>query len=209
MASSTFGSGMGDTNQAQVIGGQENTSGPGPEIMAAETLEGDDVVNTKGEDLGNIKDIMIDVPSGRVAYAVLSSGGFLGVGDKLFAIPWSALTLDADRKCFILDVDKETLKNAPGFDKDHWPSMADPTWAKEVHDYYGQRGYWTAGTEYGRSSTMGGSTTGTSGLGSTGGSTEGSSTGAGRGAGSGASLGTTGSAGLGDRDRTSIGPEDI
>jgi hypothetical protein len=85
---------------------------------------------------------MLDVPSGRVAYAVLSSGGFLGIGDKLFAIPWSALTLDADNKCFILNIDKERLKNAPGFDKDHWPSMADQRWATEVHSYYQRRPYW-------------------------------------------------------------------
>jgi len=129
-----------------IIGSRRDDSdGPGPEIMAASTLEGDDVVNGKGEDLGDIKEIMIDVPSGRVAYAVLSSGGLLGMGDKLFAIPWSALTLDAERKCFILDVDAERLKAAPGFDKDHWPSMADSSWASEVHAYYGQRNYWEAG----------------------------------------------------------------
>lgn len=110
--------------------------------MAASTLEDDDVVNLAGEDLGKIKEIMIDVPRGRVAYAVLSSGGFLGIGDRLFAIPWGALKLDVERKCFILDVDAERLKNAPGFDKDHWPSMADPVWASEVHSYYRQRNYW-------------------------------------------------------------------
>jgi len=110
--------------------------------MAADTLEGDDVVNAQGEHLGVIKSIMIDVPSGRVAYAVLSSGGFLGIGDKLFAIPWNALTLDADNKCFVLNIDKERLKNAPGFDKDHWPSMADQRWATEVHSYYQTRPYW-------------------------------------------------------------------
>lgn len=116
--------------------------GPGPEIMAASTLEGDEVINGRAESLGKIKEIMIDVPSGRVAYAVLSSGGLLGIGDKLFAIPWAALTLDVDRKCFMLDVDAERLKAAPGFDKDHWPTMADFRWASEVHAYYGQRNYW-------------------------------------------------------------------
>ncbi|MBS1189722.1 MAG: hypothetical protein H6R10_1514 [Rhodocyclaceae bacterium] len=150
----TFGS----EKQANIVGGDIQNEGPGPEIMAADTLEGDDVVNTRGEDLGNIKDIMIDVPSGRVAYAVLSSGGFLGLGDKLFAIPWSALTLDADRKCFILDVEKDHLKNAPGFDKDHWPSMADPTWANEVHSFYGQKGYWRGQTEQSNPSSTLGST---------------------------------------------------
>lgn len=130
------------SDTTKIVGSATGSSGPGPEIMAADTLEGDTVVNRQNEDLGKIKDIMIDVPSGRVAYAVLSSGGFLGIGDRLFAIPWSALTLDTDRKCFILDVDAERLKNAPGFDKDHWPTMADPTWATEVHAYYGQRAYW-------------------------------------------------------------------
>lgn len=119
--------------------------GPGPEIMAASTLEGDVVVNGRGEDLGKIKEVMLDVPSGQVAYAVLSFGGTLGIGDKLYAIPWSALTLDTDRKCFILDVDAERLKLAPAFDKDHWPSMADFAWATEVHAYFGQRNYWQLG----------------------------------------------------------------
>lgn len=131
---------------ARIVGAQydqDNEPGPGPEIMAADTLEGDSVVNRQGEDLGKIKEIMIDVPRGQVAYAVLSTGGFLGIGDKYHAIPWRALTLDADHKCFILDVDKERLQNAPGFDKDNWPTMADATWATEVHRYYGQRTYWT------------------------------------------------------------------
>lgn len=116
--------------------------GPGPEVMSASTLKGDDVISRGGQDLGNIKEIMIDVASGRVAYAVLSSGGLLGLGDKLFAIPWRALTLDASRKCFVLNADPARLKTAPGFDKDHWPSMADNSWANEVHEYYGQRRYW-------------------------------------------------------------------
>ena len=113
-----------------------------PKIMAADTLEGDDIVNTAGDKLGELEHIMIDVPSGRVAYAVLSFGGFLGLGDKLFAIPWLALRIDPPNHRFIFDVDKETLKNAPGFDKDHWPSMADEQWAKELHTYYKANPYW-------------------------------------------------------------------
>lgn len=126
----------------RVVGGEENRSGPGPEVMGADTLIGDAVVNEQDEKLGKIEEIMIDVPTGRVAYAVLSFGGMLGIGDKLFAIPWQALTLDADRKVFVLNVDKETLKSAPGFDKNHWPSMADQQWASEIHSYYGTRPYW-------------------------------------------------------------------
>ena len=118
------------------------TGGPGPQVMAADTLQGDDVYNGADEKLGEITDIMIDVPSGRVAYAVMSVGGVLGIGDKLFAVPWSALRLDTERKCFRLDVSKERVENAPGFDKDHWPSMADPAWADEVHGYYRAKPYW-------------------------------------------------------------------
>jgi sporulation protein YlmC with PRC-barrel domain len=133
------------SDSTRIVGGTQSywdNDGPGPRIMAADTLEGDKVVNSAGEDLGEIKDIMIDVPSGRVAYAVLSFGGLLGMGDKLFAIPWQALQLDPPNHCFVLNVDKERLKNAPGFDKDHWPSMADQSWATNIHSYYGSRPYW-------------------------------------------------------------------
>jgi len=75
---------------------------------------------------------MIDIPSGRVAYAVLSFGGVLGMGNKLFAVPWSSLKVDEDEKCFILDVNKKMLEGAPGFDKSHWPDMG-----SEVYRYYG------------------------------------------------------------------------
>jgi hypothetical protein len=126
---------------APILGGEGNLSGPGPQVMTADMLESNAVVNRQGEDLGEIQYIMIDVSSGRVAYAVLSFGGFLGMGDKLFAIPWNALMLDADNKWFILDAAKERLQDAPRFDKDHWPSMADQRWATEVHSYYGTRPY--------------------------------------------------------------------
>jgi sporulation protein YlmC with PRC-barrel domain len=116
--------------------------GPGPQLMTAETLTGNKVVDASDEKLGDIEAIMLDVPSGRVAYAVLATGGFLGMGERLFAIPWSALQLDADNECFVLNINKDRLENAPGFDKGDWPSMADMTWATEVHEYYGSRPYW-------------------------------------------------------------------
>lgn len=115
--------------------------GPGPRLMGADTLMGEDVYNHKDEDLGDIKEIMIDMNTGRVAYAVLSFGGFLGIADKLFAVPWSALKLDTENKRFILNVDKERLESAPGFDKDHWPDMADPTWQNTINSYYGTKSY--------------------------------------------------------------------
>jgi sporulation protein YlmC with PRC-barrel domain len=120
---------------------QGSRQGPGPEIMGANTLTGNDVYNNEEEDLGDIKEIMIDMRNGRVAYAVLSFGGFLGMGEKLFAVPWSALKLDTENKRFVLDVEKEDLKDAPGFDKDNWPDMADPIWASKIHSYYGTDPY--------------------------------------------------------------------
>jgi sporulation protein YlmC with PRC-barrel domain len=115
--------------------------GPGPRLMGADTLIGDDVYNLKDEDLGDIKEIMLDINSGRIAYAVLSFGGFLGIADKLFAVPWSALRLDTANKRFLLDIDKERLESAPGFNKDDWPDMADATWQNTINSYYGTKSY--------------------------------------------------------------------
>ena len=115
---------------ANIIGDQPDLSGPGPDVMAVDALEGYPVFNPAGENLGEIQDIMIDVRSGRVAYAVLSFGGVLGIGNKLFAIPWDALTLDAARRCFMLDLERERLERSPGFDKSHWPSMPGPGWTQ-------------------------------------------------------------------------------
>ena len=119
----------------------KKNDGPGPQLMGADTLLGNDVYNKDAEDLGDIKEFMIDMASGKVAYAVLSFGGVLGLGDKLFAVPWAALTLDTVNKCFVLRVDKQKLENAPGFDKDAWPNMADDSWARDIHAYYGTTPY--------------------------------------------------------------------
>ncbi|MGH8713147.1 MAG: PRC-barrel domain-containing protein [Casimicrobiaceae bacterium] len=138
-----YGSTAESRSGAQIIPpDRDKSSGPGPEVMDAASLQGDKVVNAAGEDLGKIEAIMLDVTGGRIAYAVLSFGGFLGMGSKLFAIPWGALTLDAREERFILDVSKEKLESAQGFDKDQWPSMADTAWASEIHAYYNVPPYW-------------------------------------------------------------------
>ena len=113
-----------------------------PMVLSADSLKNEKVVNSKGQDLGNIKEYMIDLDTGSVAYCVLSFGGFLGVGDKLFAVPWQAMTLDTEEHRFILDVDKERLKNAPGFDKDNWPGTQDREFQSEVYRFYNVRPYW-------------------------------------------------------------------
>jgi sporulation protein YlmC with PRC-barrel domain len=111
-------------------------------VLSASTLAGDKVRNSAGETLGTLDEIMIDIPTGRIAYAVLSFGGILGMGSKLFALPWSSLRLDEDEKHFVLNVDKKTLEAAPGFDKDNWPDMTNTAWGSEIFRYYGATPYW-------------------------------------------------------------------
>jgi sporulation protein YlmC with PRC-barrel domain len=111
-------------------------------VLSGSSLKGDKVVNYKGEDLGKIEEIMIDLDRGRVAYAVLSFGGFLGLGDKLFAIPWQAFSVDTTNKRVVLNADKELLEKAPGFDKNNWPDMADLSLGSTLYGYYGYKPYW-------------------------------------------------------------------
>jgi len=113
------------------------SAGPGPALMGADTLIGDSVVNAQEETLGDIKEIMLDMRTGQIAYAVLAFGGFLGMGEKMFAVPWQALQLDTVNKRFMLNVDKNRLQTAPGFDPDAWPDMSDAGWANQIHSFYG------------------------------------------------------------------------
>ncbi len=108
----------------------------GATLLSASTIIGDEVCNMQDERLGKIQDVMLDITEGKIRYAVLAAGGFLGMGDHLFAVPWKALKQDKENKRFMLDVDVERLKNAPGFDKDQWPNMADATWNSTVESYY-------------------------------------------------------------------------
>ena len=104
-------------------------------LLSSSTITGDHVKNAKGEDLGKIEDLMIDTDNGNIQYAVLSYGGILGMGDKLFAVPFDRLKVDSAKKCMILDANKQCLKDAPGFDKDKWPDFADASF-KTMHDAY-------------------------------------------------------------------------
>ena len=118
--------------------------------MSVSTLKGPNVVNKAKEDLGKIEDLMIDLENDRIAYAVLSFGGFLGMGNKLFAVPWRALELRLYENSMIitLNVDKEVLKKAEGFDKDDWPvtceQLATSTreWLADIYTCYGCKPYW-------------------------------------------------------------------
>lgn len=123
-------------NGGSGISGQPDTRhGPGPRLMGADTLVGNAVYNASAQELGVIKEIMLDMRDGRVSYAVLSFGQTLGLGGKLFAVPWAALALDTENKRFLLNVEKARLESAPGFDRNHWPDMADETWARSIHAF--------------------------------------------------------------------------
>jgi sporulation protein YlmC with PRC-barrel domain len=104
-------------------------------FLTASSVIGDKVLNTQEERLGTIKDIMLDLSGGKIEYIIIEMGGFLGIGEKFFAVPYSLLNVDPKNEAFILDQDKETLKNAPGFDKEHWPET-------NSHYYNNSTAYW-------------------------------------------------------------------
>jgi sporulation protein YlmC with PRC-barrel domain len=113
-------------------------------ILSASTINGTNVKNLADENIGEIQDLMINLETGNVVYAVLSFGGFLGIGDKYFAVPVEALKFSTRDREITLDVDKEILKNAPGFDKNDWPQEASPEFVQSMYDHYGyepQRNY--------------------------------------------------------------------
>jgi len=111
-------------------------------VAAKKTVIGSKVFNAQNEDLGKIEDLVLDAGAGRIAYAVLSFGGFLGMGDKYFAIPWNAFNFNLKENRAVLNVDKNKLENASGFDKDNWPNMADATWGTSIYKHYGYTPYW-------------------------------------------------------------------
>ena len=116
-------------------------------VVSASKIIGEAVENRQKENLGKIHELVIDAKEGRLAYAVLSFGGFLGMGNKLFALPWKAFEFSKTENKLILNVDKKKLENAPGFDKDaKWPDFADRTWGDGIYKYYGYEPYWKLST---------------------------------------------------------------
>ena len=115
----------------------------------ASTLMGMAVKNLRDEKVGSVADFVVDTPSGHIRYAAVSVGGFLGIGDKLFAVPWKSMVLkhDSTGAFFVLDVTKERMKNAPGFEKNHWPDFGDPKFGTEIDKFYGVTHEETASTK--------------------------------------------------------------
>lgn len=109
------------------------------EVVRSSEVVGVEVKSPSDENLGEIKDLVLDKASGKVAYAVLEAGGLLGLGTKLIALPWNAMHYDTNKDSFVINADQNKLKNAPGFNDDNWPNMADPKWASTISQYYGTK----------------------------------------------------------------------
>lgn len=111
-------------------------------LISSEKVTDTAVENPRGHNLGHINDIMIDKNSGRVAYAILKYGSFLGMGGKLFALPWEILRFDIQHNAYLVDIPEDRLKNAPSFDEGTEPAWGDRDYDRRLHDYYGSKADW-------------------------------------------------------------------
>jgi sporulation protein YlmC with PRC-barrel domain len=116
-----------------------NTATTSVHQMRASELIGKNVTNAKGEGLGEIKDLVVDTGSGKVQYAVISFGGFLGLGDKLFAYPLEKFERMTERGKLVLNVDKDKMKSAPGFEDKSWPNFSTTAYRGEVDKFHGTK----------------------------------------------------------------------
>jgi PRC-barrel domain len=112
-------------------------------LISSEKVEGTNVYNRAGETLGSIHDLMIDKISGHVAYAIMSFGGFLGMGNQYHPLPWSILRYDTNMVGYVVNLDKQQLEGGPAYDVGTEPDWRDRTYENKIHDYYGVGPYWS------------------------------------------------------------------
>ena len=122
---------------SQTVATDESSS-----LISSDKVEGTAVYDRRGEKLGSIHSVMIDKISGKVAYAVMSFGGFLGMGDSYHPLPWHVLTYDTGQGGYVVDLDRNKLEEAPTYATSETPNWSDRRWGQQVHDYYGTRPYW-------------------------------------------------------------------
>jgi sporulation protein YlmC with PRC-barrel domain len=101
-----------------------------------------DVINKKGQDMGQVQNFIVDMVAGRIAFVIVSFEGFLGISDKWFAMPWALMTWSVEHKKFILDMPKETLEKAPGMDKNKWPDQVNFEFIAQTYAHFGVAPYW-------------------------------------------------------------------
>jgi sporulation protein YlmC with PRC-barrel domain len=128
-------------------GKTSGTEGSFHNVHKASDVVGMKVKNVSNEDIAKVDNVIIDLPAGRVVYAILAPDRSLDLGDNLYAFPPNALTLGSDRKSLVSDMTKERLSNAPHFAKNSWPNLADPAWASQVYQYHGKQAYFDSGIQ--------------------------------------------------------------
>ena len=111
-------------------------------LIGSDKVEGTAVYNPQGEKLGSVHTLMIDKVSGKVAYAVMSFGGFMGIGDRYHPLPWSVLTYDTGRGGYTVDLDRSILEGAPTYTSGETPDWGDRRWGEQLHEHYRARPYW-------------------------------------------------------------------
>jgi hypothetical protein len=111
-------------------------------LISAGQISGHAVEDSKRVKIGTIEDLLIDKQSGRVVYAILNFGGFLGIGEKRVALPWPAFGYNREEDALVLNLDRDVLARAPNFDFDSLPDMEDLNWHRELHVYFGLTPYW-------------------------------------------------------------------
>ena len=132
------GQGMGTDEHPQAAG--KDLADSGKSLVRASKLMGKPLQNSQGQRLGSIDNLVIDRSTGKVEYAVIGSGGVLGVGEKLHAVPWESVNYDSGRQTLTLDATKQKIDNAPSFTRDKWPNMSDPAWQSQVDRYFSVQG---------------------------------------------------------------------
>lgn len=120
----------------------DDTTNPSGNLIAANQVQGASVYDAKLEKLGSIEDVMIDKATGRIAYAVLSFGGFLGIGDRYYPLPWEKLSYNTEIGGYVVDIDRQVLEGAPSFTDQAAAGWNDEAWGRDVYSYYGVHPYW-------------------------------------------------------------------
>lgn len=123
----------------------DTTNHPGDpafHLIAAKRVQGTSVYNTALEKLGSVEDVMIDKATGRIAYAVLSFGGFWGIGDRFYPLPWEKLAFNTEMGGYVVDIDRDVLEGAPSYTDEATAAWHDVEWGRGVYTHYGVDPFW-------------------------------------------------------------------
>ncbi len=115
----------------------DDTTDPSGNLIAAHQVQGTAVYNTALEKLGRVEDVMLDKRQGRIAYAVLSFGGFLGIGDRYYPLPWEKLSYNTEIGGYVVDVSRDMLEGAPSYSDTAKAGWNDSGWSNDIDSYYG------------------------------------------------------------------------